>query len=495
MDTVFDFMTTRIVTIDGDKTVRAAVARMKKNNIGSLLVKKGDKIVGIFTERDLLKRVDYANPQRLATTRIQDMMTRQLKKINYRQPYIKVIHLMAKNRIRHMPVVRNGRIVGIVSLRDLLVHYNEHLQQMLAEKEKELCQNIDTIRKSEERFRTIFHNSPLAITVVDKDERIVAWNPTLEQLLGFKKGQLRNRPVQDLYPPAEWKRIRAKKIRAIGEKHYFETKLIDKQGNLIDVEVSINVLKDRRGVAFASIGIMRDISEHKQLAELREKFIAVSHELRTPLVPIKEGISQVLDGLHGQTTAMQQKFLSAALSEVDRLKRTIDDLLEVFKFDAGKVVVQKQVVDIVRLVGDVVSTFSPEAAQKGLKLETAFSQETIHTYTDKDKLFEVFDNLVSNGLKFTAQGRIQIAVQVKGRDIYCRVSDTGRGIPKEHLPDLFTKFKQIGRMSGSAEGGTGLGLAICKEIVELLGGTIRVKSRCGAGTTFTFTIPHYIPRI
>jgi PAS domain S-box-containing protein len=465
---------------------------MKRHNIGSLLVKDGKRVVGIFTERDLIKSADFSDLKKLSSTRVKDIMTRRIKKISHDRSYTEVIRLMGQNQIRHMPVVKNGKIIGIVSLRDLLMRYNEQLQNMLRSKEKKLCENIDTVRKSEERFRTIFYNSPLAMTLVDQNERLIAWNPSLEQLVGLKASELRDRPVQDLYPPEEWKRIRAKKIRFYGDKHFLETKVIN-GGQKIDVDVSISVLKDLDGVTCASIGIIRDISDSKKLEELKERFIALSHELRTPLLPIKEGISQVLEGLHGEISVEQRRFLTAALNEVNRLKRIIDDLLDVFKLEAGKITVDKQIVDVIKTINNIVSTFAPQAAIKKLKLEADFAGDIIKTYTDKDKLTQVLDNLVNNAIKFTRKGKILISVKRKGPDLLFSISDTGVGIERHNIADLFKAFKQIGRLRGEKSQGTGLGLAICKDIVEALGGKIWVKSKFGRGSTFSFTLPHYIP--
>lgn len=495
MNEIANYMTRAVITIDSHDSILDALNLMKKNNIGSILVGRHHKITGIFTERDLLKKVDFSRPRNLAFIKVSEAMTKNLKTVNYKKPYTDVIQLMKRNNIRHMPITKRGRVIGVVSLRDLLIYYEENLKDILKMKEKEVYRNIDSLRKSEKKFRTIFQNSPLAITLVDRREHIIAWNYSLEQLLGFKKSELSNMPVRKLYPPSEWRRIRTQKIRKLGKRHHIETKVINKEGGLIDVDISINVLKDTRGELLGAIGIMRDITEHKKLGELRDKFVAVSHELRTPLVPIKEGISQVLDGLHGDTTKKQRKFLSVALIEVNRLKRIIDDLLDLFKIESGEVVIRKQTIDMAPLVKRVMLTFSPEARHKGLKLKARFSQKTIYAHTDKDKIVQVLSNLVSNAVKFTERGSVEIGVKVKGAMIECSVSDTGVGIETGDVANLFKKFTQVGRLGGSSEGGTGLGLSICKEIVELVNGKIWVESRYGKGSIFKFTIPLYQPAV
>ncbi|MEI8175654.1 MAG: ATP-binding protein [Candidatus Omnitrophota bacterium] len=495
MNEIANYMTKNIVSVDCGDSIVAALNLMKKSNIGSVLVSRNGKISGIFTERDLLQKIDFSRSRNLGFVKVEEAMTSNLKTAKHTTLYTDVIKIMEKNHIRHMPITKNGKVVGVVSLRDLLIYYEEDLKGMLAKREKEIYRNIERVKKSEKKFRAIFQDSPLPITLVDKKQLIIAWNPSFEQLLGLRKAELLNMPIKKLYPPLEWKRIHDLKIDKPGDKKHIETQVINKEGGLINVDVSINLLRDARGEELGSIGIMRDITEHKKLGELREQFVAVSHELRTPLIPIREGIGQVLEGLHGETTKKQRKYLSVALQEVNRLKRIIDDLLDVFKIESGEIVMRKSVIDMVQLVEMVVLNFSPETKKHGLKIRTRSSQKTIYAYTDKDKVVQILSNLISNAVKFTKKGSIEVRLEVKGKMIVCSVSDTGIGIKSKDMGDLFKKFKQVGRFAGSQDGGTGLGLAICKDLVKLVNGKIYLERRYGKGSTFKFTLPLYIQKV
>lgn len=131
--TVGDYITKDVVSIHSDTSLLEAIKYMRERNVSALLVKEGDDVIGIFTERDLLNRVDFNCSSGLGSLKIKDLMTRDLKTADFEESYISVIELMQKFRIRHMPVLKDNRIVGIVSIRDLLNHYHENLEHILEE--------------------------------------------------------------------------------------------------------------------------------------------------------------------------------------------------------------------------------------------------------------------------------------------------------------------------------------------------------------------------
>lgn len=241
-----------------------------------------------------------------------------------------------------------------------------------------------------------------------------------------------------------------------------------------------------------AIGIFRDIAKEKEIDAMKTDFIStVSHEIRTPLTTIREGVSQALDGMLGEVSEKQREVFSIVLEDSDRLKRIIDNLLDISKIEAGKIELKKELTDIVKLVKSVASSFTLLAEEKAIKINLYFSKARLRLYLDKDRLIQVFANLVSNALKFTPQGAIDIAVLEKDNLVECSVSDTGRGLSKEDLSGIFSKFQQFGRVHGPGEKGTGLGLAISKGIVELHKGKIWAESELNTGTKISFTLPKH----
>jgi signal transduction histidine kinase len=235
--------------------------------------------------------------------------------------------------------------------------------------------------------------------------------------------------------------------------------------------------------------------ELQQLDRLKSDFVyAVSHELRTPLTVTREAISQVLDGVAGEINEEQKQFLSMSIESIDRLSRLIENLLDISKIEANKIELKRESIDFVSLVKDLSSSFAPAFKSKGLDTKYNFPKDKIELYVDKDRMIQVFVNLLSNARKFTPAGSVEVSIVDKEKVVECSVSDTGIGISDGDLPKVFSKFNQFDREFESAEKGTGLGLAISKGIIELHRGKIWIESILGRGTKISFTLPKYGPR-
>ncbi len=228
----------------------------------------------------------------------------------------------------------------------------------------------------------------------------------------------------------------------------------------------------------------------KKLDKLKSDFIStVSHELRTPLAIIRESVSQVLEGITGPVTQEQNELLSLCIEDADRLSRIIDNLLDISKIEAGKVELRKEEFDLAEAVKKVSAGFSKKIKGRNIILKLDLSSDKIIVYADKDKVIQVFNNLIGNALKFTERGEVIIEVRDEEESILCSVEDSGIGISEEDIPKVFDKFQQFGRVPGPGSKGTGLGLSIVKGIIELHKGRIDVESRLGKGTKFVFALP------
>jgi len=256
------------------------------------------------------------------------------------------------------------------------------------------------------------------------------------------------------------------------------------------IEITTCPLFNENQDVYRIVHIIKDISDRKKAEQLKDDLVStVSHELRTPLTTIREAVSQVLDGLLGDTTPEQREFLSMCLHDVDRLMRIINDLLDISKIEAKRVELRKETIDMVGLLKQVQSTFTSRFIEKKLEGKVSFSNEQIEVYADRDKIIQVLTNLIGNALKFTYTGSIEISVVDKGDMVECSVNDTGKGIAPQDLEKVFDKFKQVGRVYGPGEKGTGLGLSIAKGIVDLHKGKIWVESEDGKGAKFIFSLP------
>ena len=248
-------------------------------------------------------------------------------------------------------------------------------------------------------------------------------------------------------------------------------------------------LKTNQAIKFLYKELDKQNRDLQSLDQLKTDFINIaSHELRTPLAIIKEAVSQLLDGLHGSVTLKQRDFLMLCLGDVDRLKRLIDDLLDISKIEAGQFKLIQEHVDIVSLARRVMASFSIKARSANLELRENFPSKEAMAFVDKDSIIRVFTNLIGNAMKFTVEGYIEVSVEDKADSVHCAVSDTGRGISEYELPKLFSKFQQFGTAGSGAEKGSGLGLNISKGLLDLHHADIWVESSINKGTKFTFTL-------
>jgi hypothetical protein len=232
----------------------------------------------------------------------------------------------------------------------------------------------------------------------------------------------------------------------------------------------------------------------RKLDRIKSDFLSnVSHELRTPLTIIRETVAQVLEGVMGKITPKQKKFLSMCLKNIDRLKRIINELLDISRIEAGKIILNRKGVDIVILAKDTCSFFSLQAKNKGLKIKFETSAPEIKIFIDKDKIRQVFTNLINNAFKFTQQGFIKLSLREREKTVECAVIDSGKGIDQENLSKVFDKFHQAASDIFPKEQGTGLGLSVVKGIVEAHGGEVTVESQVGKGSKFSFILPKYTP--
>ena len=330
------------------------------------------------------------------------------------------------------------------------------------------------MHQSEAKLRNIIIRSADGIVVVGKDGIVHFVNPAAELLFGRKASQITGEFFG--FP------------MVTGGKS--EVDIVRKQGEQVTAEMRVAEMD--WGGEIVHLATLRDVTQRKEIDRMKTDFILnISHELRTPLTIIRETVSQLLDGILGETTEEQSEFLHVCMGDIDRLGRIINSLLDISRIEAKKLEARTELVDMVELARGISSSFCSSAKEKGIELKVSSSEETIEVYADRDKTIQVFTNLVGNALKFTEAGSIEISVVDKGDWVECSVVDTGIGIAEENLGRVFDRFQQFGIGNGAGEQGTGLGLSIAKGIVEAHGGKIWADSNLGEGSRFSFALPKY----
>lgn len=228
----------------------------------------------------------------------------------------------------------------------------------------------------------------------------------------------------------------------------------------------------------------------KAASHAQSQFLAtVSHELRTPLNAILGFTDLTLLEVDGPLTAAQKENLNQVSASANTLLGLINDILDTAKIEAGKVTLQLQPVEVARVMYDCAGSLRTQALSKGLHL-TCVVETGLEVVSDEKRLRQVVTNLLSNAVKFTTAGSIRLIIRSLDEKTWqISVSDTGVGIPAEHLEHIFEAFYQVDGSTTRLFSGTGLGLAIVRELVAHLGGTLAVESRVNRGTTFTVTLP------
>ncbi len=348
-------------------------------------------------------------------------------------------------------------------------------------------------RAYETRFQlaSIVESSDDAIIGWSPDLRIVSWNPGAERIYGYTAAEILGRPFPILLPAGRQDEARHLVERLQRGEHLqnYETVRERKDGRPIDVSVTVSATRDEAGRITGFSTIARDITERKAIERLKDEFIAtVSHELRTPLTAIRGHVELILDGEAGPVTPLQRQFLGVAIQNTDRLAALINDLLDVEKIEAGKMQIRQEPVDVAVILREVVATFRLEAERKGLGFREEIADRLVVT-GDRDRLIQVFANLVSNAIKYTSHGEVGVRASRRDGRVAVVVHDTGIGIAAEDRPQLFTKFFRSSDTAVRDAGGTGLGLVIVKGIVERHGGSIELDSEKGSGSRFTVLLP------
>ena len=371
----------------------------------------------------------------------------------------------------------------------------------------------DALHRSEERFKILFESAPDAIYLNDLKGTFVDGNKAAEELLGYSKEELIGKSFLKLklLPLTELpKAIKSLATSALGKRTGpNEFTVIRKDGNQVPMEISTFPVKiDGKTLI---LGVARDISERKKAEEernlalkkatesdrLKSTFLAtMSHELRTPLNAVI-GFSQLLD--KESTGEEVEEFAGRINKSGGHLLEIIEDIFDITLIETGDIKLFKEEQDVVPLLEDVLGVIKTNQKKLDkpdidIRISPANMKKHLPLFTDHRRLKQILINLMSNALKFTDKGNIELGFEAQNHQnqpvIQFFVRDTGIGIPKEKQELIFDVFRQVDDTHTRRHGGTGIGLSIVKRLTELLGGTIWIESDEGRGSTFYFTIPY-----
>jgi len=477
-------------------TVADAVRVLNANNVGAVVVVTPEMApVGILSERDVVRSYN-GDGSDLGSAPVSRMMTRALIVCGPDDDVLRAEDLMNRHRIRHLPVAHGGRLVGMVSMRDIL-----EVRQSI------LVRANDSLRKGETSYRLLLSLSPDA-TIVAKDDRIVFANgAAIAKFRGRTPRTLVGVSFESVVHPEERAAFRAR-CAAIGKSTDqtapTETRFVAADGGyFFGEQIVIPIVWDDEDAILISI---RDVSERKRVeARLREArdsaelasrsksgFLAnMSHELRTPLNAII-GFSEILaQELYGPLpNDPYRQFATDILGSGRHLLALINDMLDLSKVEAGKMELSEEQFELADAIEGSVRFVQHRAAARGVTLTILPVQAGLRLRADPRKLKQVLINLLSNAVKFTPPlGRVSVATEID-RGLKIRITDSGVGMSADDIKTALEPFGQVRRDDDAPNEGTGLGLPLSKSIVELHGGALDIESAAGKGTTVTVSLPH-----
>ena len=348
----------------------------------------------------------------------------------------------------------------------------------------------------------IVDSSDDAIISETLDGNIASWNPGAERIFGYAAAEAIGRSIRLIVPPerhTEQDYVLGK-IRLGVKVEHFETTRITEQGRRLDMSISVSPIRNARGMVIGASEIARDITAKKRIERERElarqqlvnaiagrdDFIAdAAHELRNPLNVLML-VWRLLDRVareHDQSGRVKNLF-EKSWGHLERLRASIDRLLDVARVQAGKLDLYREKFDLTELIREVVGRLAVENSAILISLEL---QACIEGTWDRIRLDQVITNLISNAIKYGSEKPIAVTASAIDDYALLRVQDRGVGISPEDAIRIFDRFGWAG--NPSSKRGLGIGLWITKHIVEAHGGTVRVQSEPGAGSTFIVRLP------
>jgi NtrC-family two-component system sensor histidine kinase KinB len=328
------------------------------------------------------------------------------------------------------------------------------------------------------------------VIVTDAEGRMIFFNKAAEGLFGPSPATPRNPIIQHLGDEMIMEAI----YRAIQQDVVLAP---EDEASLVPIRVGdkdrtyrmrATPMKDDDGQMLGSVTVLEDVTHLREIDRLKSEFIGVaSHELRTPVASLLMSVQLLEEGAVGELTEGQRQVVALQKEELLRLKRLMNELLDLSKLEAGSQPMRFSMVDPAAMLRGAVAPLKPTAYEKNVRLHMELDPELKPVAADRSQIERVLVNLISNAIRHTSSGGNVTVRATMGQDqVTFSVEDDGEGIPKEYLAKIFDRFVQV---PGATGGGAGLGLSIAHNIVKAHGGTIWAESNTGEGSAFHFALP------
>jgi two-component system phosphate regulon sensor histidine kinase PhoR len=347
-------------------------------------------------------------------------------------------------------------------------------------------EKVGELSREHTQLNAILTSLVEGLVALDHQGRVLFLNPAAEKLFGVQSAEVKNRPFLEVLRHSPLNEILT---RCLAEKRPVEKEVLIHAPS--ERVLSIHALPVDYGSGLVGVlASLHDLTELRKLENLRREFVAnVSHELKTPLTSIKGYIETLLDGAL-EDPKHSRGFLQTIHQHAEHLGRLIDDILDLSAIEDHRVKYDFQAVSIAEVVDRIAKGLAPMAASQGVKVSLDLKANLPQVRADREKLAQIFMNLIDNAIKFNKKGgQVRISARPEGKVLQIQVEDTGMGIPSADLPRIFERFYRANKDRSHDIPGTGLGLAIVKHLVEAHQGTVEAESTLGKGTIFRFTLP------
>ena len=377
---------------------------------------------------------------------------------------------------------------------------NANLDQVVTERTQALAESLERERIEAGRNQAILNSIADGVVVFDTKWNAILANPALKGMLDLPLELIVNKNFRDLIEHPRLSPRSRGLLYAMMEHDTqppsFRIEWAKKTLSISAAQVYDNS-KDRNQ-NIGTVTVFRDFTREAEVEKLKSTFVAiVSHELRTPLNAILGYAEMFKESVYGPVNEKQINMADRIMKNTQRLLGLINDLLDQAQMEAGKLTIQMAPVRPAELLESLHGVMDQIVHEKGLRLTSEIDDNLPDLLNgDTARLQQILVNLVNNGVKFTDHGTVHVRLFCPlGNRWGIEVSDTGRGIPEPEIPSIFETFRQVDGAATRVHGGFGLGLSIVKQLVSLMNGEIRVKSKVDRGSTFTVTLPLTVPEV
>ncbi|HEY3367630.1 MAG TPA: ATP-binding protein [Symbiobacteriaceae bacterium] len=358
----------------------------------------------------------------------------------------------------------------------------DHLGASLVVAARQLQTAFDALVEEKQRIQSLIQDMAEGVIAVDERNYILLANPASGRALGLP-GPFEGQALDQVGFPTPL----VEALKRGSDPACPEHNVVNFACGGAELCARVSPVITQNGHPSGAVALLQDVTSETQLRRLRENFVAnVSHELRGPLASLSAGVEAMHDELISEQ--MRPRFLKVMLAEIGRLRRLVDDLLELSRLDAGMLQISLEEFDLRPVCDELAEKWEPRALAASVNLVVDCPH--IRVIANYDRVEEILTNFLDNAVRFTESGgTVRLFACDDPEMVTVGVQDTGVGIAREHLAHIWDRFYKVDQArTRTTSSGTGLGLAIVKQLVERLGGEVSVTSAPDKGSTFTFTL-------